>query len=391
MAPKKKVRLVEAEDLADIADIDETINSGSGSSGAAIKAPPDADVVGSKAGSNEAGSKAGTSGASGDPQSMEEIEEVIKAADGSRVIRSVSSEVLGGVGKSDSPPGGLSSFKIASPVASPAKTAVTKQALEFFDENKSKFEKLYINNIYEVVLPKGGKTITKNVLKQILTDDAVAREVEEDIAEEAKEEEEEEEEEEGEWDSRDQLYDYTDHRGKIKNYLMLPNVGSLESQMTNEKEALKKLKEEYATSQYMPTLTTMQEEIKKRKYTKSESDGFNCAVEMIEKLETGDTAFRDTFLKAFMPGFKHFGVLPHAIDQTETKMRRIAEATVVVTVREAEKKAAKAKVASEKKAKRDLANALGSGSSSAVESSRVAKKSRDGSASDSALRMLMLQ
>ena len=189
MAPKKKVRLVEAEDLADIADIDETINSGSGSSGAAIEAPPVAGVVGSKAGSNEAGSKAGTSGASGDPQSMEEIEEVIKAADGSRVIRSVSSEVLGGVGKSDSPPGGLSSFKIASPVASPAKPAVTKQALEFFDENKSKFEKLYINNIYEVVLPKGGKTITKNVLKQILTDDAVAREVEEDIAEEAKEEE----------------------------------------------------------------------------------------------------------------------------------------------------------------------------------------------------------
>ena len=172
---------------------------------------------------------------------------------------------------------------------------------------------------------------------------------------------------------------------------MLPNVGSLESQMTNEKEALKKLKEESATSQYMPTLTTMQEEIKKRKYTKSESDGFNCAVEMIEKLETGDTVFRDTFLKAFMPGFKHFGVLPHAIDQTETKMRRIAEATVVVTVREAEKKAAKAKAASEKKAKRDLANALGSGSSSAVEPSRVAKKSRDGSASDSALRMLMLQ
>ena len=390
MAPKKKVRLVEAEDLADIADIDETINSGSGSSGAAIEAPPVADVAGSKAGSNEAGSKAGTSGASGDPQTLEEIEEVIKAADGSRVIHAVSSEVLGGVGKSDSPPGGLSSFKIAPPVASPAKPAVTKQALEFFDENKSKFEKLYINNIYEVVLPKGGKTITKNVLQQILTDDAVAREVEEDIAEEAKEEEEEEEVGEGEWDSRDQLYDYTDHRGKIKNYLMLPNVGSLESQMTNEKEALKKLKEESATSQYMPTLTTMQEEIKKRKYTKSESDGFNCAVEMIEKLETGDTAFRDTFLKAFMPGFKHLGVLPHAIDQTETKMRRISEATVVVTAREAEKKAAKAKAASEKKAKRDLANALGSGSSSAVEPSRVAKKSRDGSASDSALRMLML-
>ena len=391
MAPKKKGGKDKA-DMTDIADIDETINSGSGSSGAVIEAPPVADVTGSKAGSNEAGSKAGTSGASGDPQTLEEIEEVIKAADGSRIIHSVSSEVLGGVGKSDSPPGGLASFKIASPVASPAKPAVTKQALEFFDENKSKFEKLYINNIYEVVLPKGGKTITKNVLKQILTDDAVAREVEEDIAEEAKEEEEEEEEEEeGEWDSRDQLYDYTDHRGKIKNYLMLPNVGSLESQMTNEKEALKKLKEESATSQYMPTLTTMQEEIKKRKYTKSESDGFNCAVEMIEKLETGDTAFRDTFLKAFMPGFKHFGVLPHAIDQTETKMRRIAEATVVVTVREAEKKAAKAKAASEKKAKRDLANALGSGSSSAVEPSRVAKKSRDGSASDSALRMLMLQ
>ena len=390
MAPKKKGGKDKADMMTDIADIDETINSGSDSSGAAIKAPPDADVVGSKAGSNEAGSKAGTSGASGDPQTLEEIEEVIKAADGSRVIHSVSSEVLGGVGKSDSPPGGLASFKIAPPVASPAKPKVTKQALEFFDENKSKFEKLYINNIYEVVLPKGGKTITKNVLKQILTDDAVAREVEEDIAEEAKEEEEEEEEEEGEWDSRDQLYDYTDHRGKIKNYLMLPNVGSLESQMTNEKEALKKLKEESATSQYMPTLTTMQEEIKKRKYTKSESDGFNCAVEMIEKLETGDTVFRDTFLMGFMPGFKHFGVLPHAIDQTETKMRRISEATVVVTAREAEKKAAKAKVASEKKAKRDLANALGSGSSSAVESSRVAKKSRDGSASDSALRMLML-
>ena len=71
------------------------------------------------------------------------------------------------------------------------------------------------------------------------------------------------------------------------------------------------------------------------------------------------------------------------------KIHKITEAKPIVADRleENKKKKMSAKVA--KKAKRDLANALGS--SSKVEPSRVAKKSRDGSASDSALRMLMLK
>ena len=135
----------------------------------------------------------------------------------------------------------------------------------------------------------------------------------------------------------------------------------------------------------------MAEELKERKYAKSEADGFNCAVELIETLEKNDSVFRDTFLKAFMPGFKHFAVLPHAIDKTEMKLKKIAEAKVIVSARVADKKAAKSKIESAKKAKRDLKNALNPGSSSAVEPSKVARKSRGGSASDSAIRMLMLK
>ena len=389
MAPKRK-----GKDKGDMEDVD------GGSGVAPLPAPvvaldsaTDLRQVGINVSGNvEAGNvEAGTGGVSVDPQTLEEIEEGIKATDGSRVVHATPSGVLNDVGKSGCPPGGLSSFKIAPPVASPAKPTVTPQALEFFNENKQKFAKLYIDNIYEVVLPRGGKTITKNVLKQILTDDAVAREVQEDVAEEEDEEEEEEEVGHLDWGARDPTYDYEDGDGLIKNYLMLPNVGSVESQNLNETEALNKLRQEMGTSNYTKILTEMAEELKERKYAKSEADGFNCAVELIETLEKNDSVFRDTFLKAFMPGFKHFAVLPHAIDKTEMKLKKIAEAKVIVSARVADKKAAKSKIESAKKAKRDLKNALNPGSSSAVEPSKVARKSRGGSASDSALRMLMLK
>ena len=68
---------------ADMEDIDETNKSGSGSPGAAIEAPSVADAAGSKAGSNEAGNKEVVTGvASEEPQTLQEVEESIKAADG---------------------------------------------------------------------------------------------------------------------------------------------------------------------------------------------------------------------------------------------------------------------------------------------------------------------
>ena len=96
MAPKKKVRLVEAEDLADI----DASNGAASNGAAALDAPPAPQVAnnhetGSEAG-NEAGKEMGMDETPSEPQTMEEIEETIKIADGSRVVHSAPSPVLEG-------------------------------------------------------------------------------------------------------------------------------------------------------------------------------------------------------------------------------------------------------------------------------------------------------
>ena len=96
MAPKKKVRLVEAEDLADIDSSNGTASNGA----AALDAPSSPEVsnipeAGSEAG-NEAGKEMGMDETPSEPQTMEEIEEIIKIADGSRVVHSAPSPVLEG-------------------------------------------------------------------------------------------------------------------------------------------------------------------------------------------------------------------------------------------------------------------------------------------------------
>ena len=96
MAPKKKVRLVEAEDLADI----DSSNGAASNGAAALDAPPAPQVAnnhetGSEAG-NEAGKEMGMDETPSEPQTMEEIEETIKIADGSRVVHSAPSPVLEG-------------------------------------------------------------------------------------------------------------------------------------------------------------------------------------------------------------------------------------------------------------------------------------------------------
>ena len=121
MAPKKKG----GKQKADMEDIDETNKSGSGSPGAAIEAPSVADAAGSKAGSNEAGNKEVVTGvASEEPQTLQEVEESIKAADGSRVVHSTPSAALDDKPKVDStpgPPSALASFKLTAPADSPVK------------------------------------------------------------------------------------------------------------------------------------------------------------------------------------------------------------------------------------------------------------------------------
>ena len=180
MAPKKKG----GKQKADMEDIDETNKSGSGSGspGAAIEAPSVADAAGSKAGSNEAGSKAGTSGASEEPQTLQEIEESIKAADGSRVVHSTPSAALDDKPKVDStpgPPSALASFKLTAPADSPVKEkVVTDKALAFFEQNKQKFGVMGFETVYDIPLGTY-KQMTKTILKQILADEAVRRELDE--------------------------------------------------------------------------------------------------------------------------------------------------------------------------------------------------------------------
>ena len=294
-------------------------------------------------------------------------------------------KTLDDVNKEGSPLSGLDAYKIVVADDSPARPTATVKALEFFDKHKDEFNGLGYDIIYKVPVDSG-KNITQNVLHKILIDDACAREVDDDVARENEDEEEEEEEEE-EWEQRDQSYDFEREDGVIKNYAMMPNVGSLESLMTNETETLTKLKAEYDAPTYMSTIATMKQELDKKECIKSEKVGFNAAVEMIAKLQDGDTFYRNTFVRAFMPGFKHFAVLPHAIEQSELKIHKITAAKLIVADRVEEKKKKKMSAKVKMKAKRDLANALGS--SSKVEPSRVAKKSRAGSASDSVLRLLM--
>ena len=101
MAPKKKVRLVEAEDLADIDASNGAASNGAASNGAAaLDAPPAPEVsniheAGNETG-NETGKETSMDAAPSEPQTEEEIEEFIKIADGSRVVHSAPSPVLEG-------------------------------------------------------------------------------------------------------------------------------------------------------------------------------------------------------------------------------------------------------------------------------------------------------
>ena len=333
-------------------------------------------------GSKETGSKeTGKKAASSTP---DETYGAIVNSVASKKARAEPTKTLDDADKEGSPLSGLAAYKIMVFDDSPAGSSATPCGLKFFDKNKDDFEKLGYNSIYDVPV-KSGKDISQTVLIKILWEDACAREVDDDVAREK--EEEEAEEEEGEWEQRNQSYDFEREDGVIKNYLMMPNVGSLEALMTNETQTLTKLKAEYDASTYMSKIATMKQELDKKKCAKSEGVGFNDAVEMIAKLQKGDTLYRNTFVRAFMPGFTHFAVLPYAIEQSEAKIYKITAAKPLVTKREEKKRSKKKSDEAAKKAKRDLANALGS--SSKVEPSRVAKKSRAGSASDSVLRMLM--
>ena len=96
MGPKnKKAKLVSAEDLA---DIDASNSAASNGAAGALDAPSSPEVAnipeaGSEAG-NEAGKEMGMDETPSEPQTMEEIEETIKIADGSRVVHSAPSPVL---------------------------------------------------------------------------------------------------------------------------------------------------------------------------------------------------------------------------------------------------------------------------------------------------------
>ena len=97
MAPKKKVKLVTPEDMA---DIDASNSAASNGAAGALDAPSSPEVAnipeaGSEAG-NEAGKEMGMDETPSEPQTMEEIEEIIKIADGSRVVHSAPSPVLEG-------------------------------------------------------------------------------------------------------------------------------------------------------------------------------------------------------------------------------------------------------------------------------------------------------
>ena len=98
MGPKnKKAKLVSAEDLA---DIDASNSAASNGAAGALDAPSSPEVAnipeaGSEAG-NEAGKEMGMDETPSEPQTMEEIEETIKIADGSRVVHSAPSPVLEG-------------------------------------------------------------------------------------------------------------------------------------------------------------------------------------------------------------------------------------------------------------------------------------------------------
>ena len=328
-------------------------------------------------GSKETGSKeTGKKAASSTP---DETYGAIVNSVASKKARAEPTKTLDDADKEGSPLSGLAAYKIMVFDDSPAGSSATPCGLKFFDDHEDDFKKLGYNSIYDVPV-KSGKDISQTVLIKILWEDACAREVDDDVAREKEEEEEEEEEEE--WEQRNQSYDFEREDGVIKNYLMMPNVGSLESLMTNETETLTKLKAEYDAPTYLSKIATMKQELDK-KCAKSEGVGYNDAVEMIAKLENCDTLYRNTFVRAFMPGFKHFAVLPHAIEQSELKIHKITEAKPIVADRLEKKRSKKKSDEVAKKAKRDLANALGS--SSKVEPSRVAKKSRAGSASDSVL------
>ena len=383
MAPKKKG----GKQKADMEDIDETNKSGSGSPGAAIEAPSVADAAGSKAGSNEAGNKEVVTGvASEEPQTLQGVEEIIKAADGSRVVHSTPSAALDDKPKVDStpgPPSALASFKLTAPADSQVKEkVVTDKALAFFEQNKQKFGVMGFETVYDIPLGTY-KQMTKTLLKQILADEAVRRELDEGEEEESEEEEEEDEEEE---EHADPAFDFKDSRGEIKNYLDMPNVGTLEGLATNAKKRISELNEELSSSNYMTGVVEVGDVIKLMPKTKDSKDtinAYNFALEVIEKLQTGSGQFNDTFVKTFAPAFAHFGVLPNMIREEQGKLAKIADAMPIVEAKEDAKK----KKNKDKKLKQKQKRALDM--SSGVEASDVGRK-RGKSVAGSAFSALML-